>query len=126
MPPELLNDEDLPPVEADIDHRAADVWALGVMTWYTLTKLTDFRRRRAKVAKPELASEMLPSTHSISSEGLNFIIMATIYYVTERPSLSDVSSHCWITPYIPKLTFRPISFRDGLVFLKTPPWLRFR
>lgn len=101
MAPELLN----PRIKAaDINHQAADLWAVGVMTFYLLTKVQGFAEWRSDIDNAQTADSLLPNGQQISSDGLEFILATTTWDSSERLTCEQADKHVWGGHYIPKIS----------------------
>lgn len=79
-----------------LDFPAADIWAVGAMAFYLMTKSIDFPRRRQAVHLGQPESEFLPGDCQISLDGLAFMFDLTSHKAAERPRASQILQHTWL------------------------------
>lgn len=101
MAPELF----YPDRHPQIKFSATDMWALGVMTYFVLTKATLFSDRRALFRYEEEPGKFFPTatlaTANVSPEGQAFIREALEPNIEKRPDSTAACHHPWIQPLMP-------------------------
>lgn len=103
MAPELF----YPDRHPRIKFSATDMWALGVMAYFVLTKATLFSDRRALFRYEEEPGKFFPTeilrTANVSSEGHAFIQEILEPNIEKRPDPTAACRHPWIQPLMPPL-----------------------
>lgn len=94
MPPELLRGL------STIDYPAADMWALGVLTFCMLTGRDPFHNNTDQFPRRCL------DDHQVSPDGRSFIDGLLQSSIAERLRSDQAVSHAWITYDMPDLPFR--------------------
>src|SRR5687767_12721337 len=90
MPPEVIEQSG---DESNVDYRAADMWAVGVMAFYILTRQHGFRRRRQSFDDVEVMRQVIAPDCEISSNGIDFILKMTSLSPRHRPTSNLIASH---------------------------------
>ncbi|KAH7162374.1 kinase-like domain-containing protein [Dactylonectria estremocensis] len=107
MAPELFDKESYP----NIDYLAADMWALGVMTFWILTKTRMFSSPRSFFqyeASPDTLFPRGPLDDShVSSDGQAFIRSLTKPKPDERLGANAAISHAWVHSSMPSAPVIP-------------------
>ncbi|KAH6870970.1 kinase-like domain-containing protein [Thelonectria olida] len=103
MAPELLSHL------SDINYPAADMWALGVMTFWILTKSHMFPDRWDVFQYAANPERLFPrgSLGDVSLEGQAFIHALMRPKPDERPDCNTASHHAWVQSWMPNAPMIP-------------------
>jgi serine/threonine protein kinase len=98
MAPEILSqDKDTPA----IDHKAADIWALGATTFYLMTKSRSYLTWRSAYNVTPLIDNIFPDGCEISPRGRAFVLQLMLRDPKERPKCHEATLHAWVERFIP-------------------------
>lgn len=85
------------------DVKKADIWAVGVMTFYILTKDKGFQEWRSSFALDTIMSQDLDAHVALGREGVKvslvavtFVLGATAKSPNDRLGVGDATQHSWI------------------------------
>ena len=88
-----------------VDHLAADMWALGVLTYYTLTKESLFPHRGALFRYEEQPDAHFPNNtlkgRGVSAEGQAFLQALLRPKPSERPHSGEATRQPWVQSCMP-------------------------
>lgn len=105
MAPELLENRSQ---GTRLDLKAADVWSVGAMAFYSMTQSRSYLKRRFLAAPPAPTDEFLPPRHEISDDGVAFLVHTLERDPGRRLGWETALSHVWVkqaigssTPPIP-------------------------
>lgn len=106
MAPELL---DRSADATKIESRLADIWAVGVMTFYVMTKDKGFRNWRSGFDQSTLKGDTQDTKLQIGKEGIEvstssvaFVVEATMENPDERLRWENASLHDWVDNHGPE------------------------
>lgn len=107
MSPEMLDGRNK---ASDLDFKAADMWAVGVATFYLLSKTHGFVQPRLKLDKDvQNANVLLPLDIKLSDGGLAFIFESTVPDAADRLTCGQAMRHTWMSECLPGLSLLSIS-----------------
>lgn len=99
MAPELFSRSN------DLSYLAADIWALGVMTFFILTKRSLFKTQRDLFQYERRPEDFFPyeelNNCQISEKGQAFVRDLMRPDPEVRPDSNAASHHVWVQPWIP-------------------------
>ncbi|KAH7170278.1 kinase-like domain-containing protein [Dactylonectria macrodidyma] len=115
MAPELHGQESLP----SIDYQAADMWALGLMTFWTLTKSRMFSSLGAVYRYEASPDALFPrgslDDSHVSSDGQALIRSLTKPKPDQRLGSNEAMSHAWVLSSMPSAPMIPAECNEPSV-----------
>lgn len=99
MAPELLDHR-----SQNVDYRAADIWSVGCLAYYTLTKTRNYLSRRNSIYDEQRETDFLPGDLRIGKSGRDFLENTIKRDCNNRLRWEKASSHMWVEQSEPTLT----------------------
>lgn len=86
-----------------VDYRAADIWAVGAMAFFVLTKSRNYLSRRLIVFDEQAKLDFLPTDVEISEDAKSFLVDSTERDPEKRLGWKTASSHVWVQRSVPAI-----------------------
>lgn len=79
-----------------LDLKAADIWSVGAMACYSITKSRSYLTRRLPAAPQGPIDDFLPAHHGISDDGVAFLSSSMEWDPRKRLGWATALSHVWV------------------------------
>jgi serine/threonine protein kinase len=98
-----------------VDSRAADIWAVGAMAYFLLTKSRNYLSRRLIAFDEQTSLDFLPTDIELSEGARSFLVNATERDPEKRLKWKTACSHAWVklsTPSAPVIVSEDAEYAD--------------